>query len=107
LTNGAPWSIRIVDGDDVVYVVLAGDLGRAAADEVDRQLRAEGFRVPLMLDLGQVTYLDSYGLRSLLLLHRGATAAGGSVTIIEASLAVRRVLDLSGTGAWFGLPPAR
>ncbi len=49
----------------------------------------------LSLDTSEVTFMDSQGLRMLLVLAERAHAAGGTVTLVNAGRAVRRLLDLA------------
>jgi len=101
------WSMRTVIGDDAVSVVLAGGIDGVAAVELIGELLAiiDGYSAPVVLDLGQVLYLDSHGLRALLVAGRQAAVVGSSLTIIRASPAARRVLEISGTGPLFALDP--
>jgi anti-anti-sigma regulatory factor len=59
-------------------VVLAGPVDRGAADILLRELRRiwETDEREIIVHLAGVTYLDSGGLRALLLAHREAVAAG-------------------------------
>src|SRR4051794_21974353 len=93
--------------EDRIVVVLAGAIDRAATDVLLDELRhvGDGARRPVVLDLSSVTYLDSAGLRTLLVAQRETAAAGGSLTIHDASPTVRRLLDLTGTGSVFERAP--
>ena len=107
MTDAEGWSMRTLVGDDVVCVALRGEIDLAAADAVGRELRTvlDEYVVPLVLDLGDVTFLDSSGMRALLVAHRRSAAEGRALTIVDASLPVRRVIELSGTAAMFALDP--
>jgi anti-anti-sigma factor len=76
VTGGEPlvWT-RTSDG---TVVVLAGPVDRGAADILLRELRRiwETDEREIIVHLAGVTYLDSGGLRALLLAHREAVAAG-------------------------------
>lgn len=52
----------------------------------------------VVLDVAGVSFLDSSGLRVLLGLSRHAREAGGALVLLNASHAVRRVVDISGVG---------
>jgi anti-anti-sigma factor len=49
----------------------------------------------IRVDLGQVDYLDSSALGMLLVLQKGAVAAGKTVSLANASGSVRQVLDIA------------
>jgi len=71
-----PWTG--VDGDDVI--VLTGTLDRRTAERVRpliaAAIDAAGSDCDVVIDLGQVGYVDSCGLGLLLAAHRRAAAAG-------------------------------
>ena len=82
----------------VTVFVLSGQL---AHEEGTRQLRealtaavTDGARLCL-LDLRNVTYLDSSGVGSLVALFRHVTRRGGQFKLLSPSPAVRRVLGIS------------
>jgi anti-sigma B factor antagonist len=96
-------SVRTLIGDDLVCIVVAGELDLASADEVCAAL--EEYPGPVVLDLGEVTFLDSSGLRPLLVARRQAAQTSRSLPIAQVSGAARRVIELSGTASLF--PPER
>jgi len=80
-------------------LVLHGELDIATAPElVDmlHRLRRQGH--PVVLDLAEVTFMDSTGLTTLMDAHLAAEGNGWSFEIRRASSAVRRVFDLAGVG---------
>jgi anti-sigma B factor antagonist len=99
------WSLRNLGGDDGARVVLTGEIDLDAAPEVTQELRAasQQFALPLLLDLGDVTLMDSVGLRVLLLAWQEANAAGSVITIVQASPPVRRMLEWTGTAPLFAI----
>lgn len=48
------------------------------------------------IDLARVTFIDSSGLRALAEAHAAAEARGSTLTIVELSGPVRRILEISG-----------
>src|SRR3954451_17305957 len=93
----------------VIVVALGGALDRSAFDQLWDELHHvwDAHGVSVVLDLSQVTYLDSAGMRALLLAQRELAAARRSLTIRQASPVVRRLLELTGTGYLSGLPAHR
>jgi anti-sigma B factor antagonist len=89
------------DGD-ALEVALAGELDMAAAfrlePELDRLL-APGEVRRLVLDLAELTFIDSAGLGALLAIHDRAQELDIEFLLANPSDPVRRILDLSGTAS--------
>jgi anti-anti-sigma factor len=95
------------DADGSLALRLMGDIDVTNASEVEtllRQATAEGPRT-LVVDLRLVTFLDTAGVRLLILAHRWQQGAGNylKVVLTEGEGTVRRVLELSGLTALFEL----
>jgi anti-sigma B factor antagonist len=92
--------IRIDRTDDAL--ALEGEIDLAVADQLDgavRQALDDGITV---LDLSQVTFLDSTGLRIILSASR-ALNSSGPLVLRRPSNVVRRVLDVAIPGGAPGL----
>jgi anti-sigma B factor antagonist len=50
----------------------------------------------LVLDLGQLDFLSSAGLRAMLAVSRGARQSGGDLRLVEGSGSVQNVLEMAG-----------
>jgi len=78
-----------------------GDLDLATAPELClrlRRLRAQGRR-RVVLDLGELAFCDSTGLRALFGEAREAQVAGARLSVVApAGGAARRLFDLTGAG---------
>lgn len=85
------------EGDRTVVTPI-GELDLASAPDLDRALTqsVEQNDGDLVLDLGQLSFIDSTGLRTVLDHTRRQEAAGARLVIRACSDAVLRVLDLSG-----------
>ena len=72
-----------------------GELDIATVPEVDRQLRrlSEDGHVHLVLDLRDVSFMDSSGLRLILAWRERAAGDGGDFSIIRGNEVVERVFD--------------
>jgi anti-anti-sigma factor len=64
-------------------------------------------RPRILLDLSQVIYISSAGLRSVLQLVKHATAQGGRLGIFGAQPAIMEVIEISGFPALVDLYPDR
>jgi len=86
--------------DRGTIVRIGGEIDVCVAETLEEGLlRIMRRHTPrLLLDLSAVTFIDCTGLRALLLTQRRAQLRHGSAALIEASAAVRRVIDLSGLG---------
>jgi anti-anti-sigma factor len=92
--------VRRPQGEDLELAVegrLDGYWSQHLATAVDEVLR-EGTR-HLRLNLAQVSYISSAGIRVLLSAHLQFAAVEGSLRVVEPSAAVRQVLDLAGLAA--------
>ena len=78
-------------------VALDGRIDTLTAPQLETELAPllDGVAA-LVLDLTQVAYISSAGLRVLLSTHKKMLAAGGSLTIANAVPAVREVFDITG-----------
>jgi anti-anti-sigma factor len=93
------FALRAQLRDTALEVALAGELDMSAAfklePELDRLL-AEPDVSALVLDLGEVGFVDSAGLGALLSIRQRADDLGIGVAISSASDPVRRLLEITG-----------
>jgi anti-anti-sigma factor len=83
--------------DGAAEVVLRGELDLEDAARVDAALAAVQAGAPvLVLNLREVTFIDSSGARVIWAGHVRARDAGGRLTVLVAPGAVRRALALTG-----------
>jgi anti-sigma B factor antagonist len=86
-------------------IALAGELDMAAEPRVTAQVGravADGADV-VVLDLREVTFLDSTGVRALVLAHRRCEEAGRRLFVVRGRPSVHRVLVLCGIDARLAL----
>jgi anti-sigma B factor antagonist len=105
--SGSTPSSLCMGADGCVSLRLAGEIDVTNADQVEASLKEATREGPaeLLLDLQAVTFLDTAGLRLILMAHRWQTRAGRAFRIIlaEGENAVRRVLETSGLLGLLGL----
>ncbi|MFN8050107.1 MAG: STAS domain-containing protein [Acidimicrobiales bacterium] len=78
-----------------VRVVVAGEIDMASAPLLEDHLAvACNAAERVELDLSEVSFMDSQGLRVLLVAQRDSSVP---ITVVATSPRVRRVLDLTGT----------
>lgn len=96
--NGGLTVTSEVQGDEG-RIVLVGELDLACADDVERELRAledEKLR-RIVVDLGQLEFIDSSGLRTLIQAHSRARDEGRELVLIPGGESVQRVFELTRT----------
>jgi anti-sigma B factor antagonist len=101
MTDGELLTMRPIDGG----VALAGEIDAHTGPRLTAQLTATlsaplGDGDDLTLDMSEVEFVDSSGLRVLIELHQQRAAAGARLVVQSPSAAVRRLLDVSGVGEY-------
>jgi anti-anti-sigma factor len=81
-------TVEVIGGGGAPRLVVTGDLDLDGAKVLDQVIEQQGASVEL--DLTRVQFMDSSGLRSLLVHHNAL-----GVTIVDASAAVTRVCELA------------
>jgi stage II sporulation protein AA (anti-sigma F factor antagonist) len=82
------------DAGEVAVLAVSGDLDLSNADELGVAIAREPRQSGLVIDLGAVPFMDSSGLRVLML--ASAERDGHLATVVAPDSPVRRVLDLAG-----------
>ncbi|HMN98334.1 MAG TPA: STAS domain-containing protein [Miltoncostaeaceae bacterium] len=77
---------------------LKGELDMAGGDALVRRVTelAAGTSGPIEIDMAEVGFIDSSGVRALLRLHERAVSSGRALRVRNLSPDVRRLLDLIG-----------
>ena len=83
--------------DRGILVVLSGDVDLATARVVEAELtRAEASEDLVVLDLSQVSFMDSTGMRMIVWAHQRLRKSGGSLEIVHLPTQVKRLFELVG-----------
>jgi len=95
------FTYRVERDTDRVTVHLAGEVDLAAAPRVETAIEdalagEEG--VDITIDLDGVTFLDSTGLRVLVAAHSRCADEGRSLSLVNPSTSVSRILEITGLG---------
>jgi anti-anti-sigma factor len=102
--------ITTATADGGTVLTLSGELDIASAPALERTLDDFGAPLPrrLVIDLTEVTFMDSTGLRALLLARQRAVDGDHELLLCPGPRQVQRVLELSGTLERFSFqdPPA-
>src|SRR5262245_46655749 len=103
-------AIEVIDVRSAVHessldVALSGELDMAASfrveSELERLLAAPGID-NVVLDLAEISFLDSAGLGALLSIREQATRLGRDMRIDRMSESVKRVLEATATRSVLG-----
>ena len=94
----SPFSCRTrPQGPGLVVVEVAGELDLATAPELRDALWSAASRKPLVvLDLRQLTFMDSTGLHVIAAAHKRLPSAGCRLQLIPGPPAIRRLFALTG-----------
>jgi anti-anti-sigma factor len=82
---------------NLVEVPLDGDVDIASAEEIEGRIRSAEAKEPsvILIDLRQVSFLDSSGLRLILGAAIRAEAAGRRLVLVRGPERVQRVFELT------------
>jgi anti-anti-sigma factor len=84
-------------------VAVRGEVDLATAAELEAFVRSALDDAPdgVVLDLSQLTFIDSSGLRALVALAKDAESRGTTLALRSLPRHAQRVLELTGLGDWF------
>jgi anti-anti-sigma factor len=97
LRDELPFQLEVVNEDAGVRLVLSGELDAHAAQSFDRTVDeiTGGGLASLAIDLANVTFIDSSGLRSLIR-ARKSLAPEGRVCLVSPQPGAMRLLEITG-----------
>lgn len=89
--------VETVEGDGLVRLVLQGELDLSTVSKVEEELRRAEAAEPdlLALDLSQLTFLDSTGLRLIVTADQRAREQGRRLAIVKGPDPVQRVFAIT------------
>jgi anti-sigma B factor antagonist len=93
------FSLSILPGRDEITIVPAGELDLTCVDLLEREvdeLRRAGFE-RIVIDLRELEFIDSQGLRLLIVLRNAAKREGRTLGLIAGSTQIQRLFVLTGT----------
>ena len=90
--------VTIIAADHGPHVALSGEIDMAAVESVHAQIRPVLDEEPalLVLDLRDVAFLDSSGLRLIFTVAREQSDRGARMVVVRGGRRVARVLELTG-----------
>jgi anti-sigma B factor antagonist len=105
-----PASVQIQTDDRSPVVVVTGEIDMATAPMLQRELTSaiETTGGAVVLDLGDVTFFDSSGLRVAIVAHRDLSEQGRRLAVVcDPEGHVRRTFMLAGLAEVLDLHPSR
>ena len=105
--EGQLLGVVAADGARPVVYALAGEIDMYVADALERRLRdiaAEHGEI-IEVDLAEVTFCDSSGLRVFIKLCNELAARGGRLRFARPSQPFLRLVELTNTASILGVPP--
>jgi anti-anti-sigma factor len=102
------FGIQVVNNGAATRIAPAGELDIATAPALEQAI-ADATAEPgarLVLDLRELTFMDSTGLRTLAQTNARADEDGFTLAIWRGSRQIERVLEISGLGALLPLEDA-
>lgn len=102
------FDLRVVRNGRATHIVPCGELDIATTPALEQALMdAAADGVPeIVLDLRELTFMDSTGLRALAQANTRADEAGVALSIIRGPRQIDRVLEISGLGTLLPLVDA-
>lgn len=89
-------TIRVEQVDDMTVVRIVGEIDLANASRVGRSLAAAAASSGLVLDIAEVTYLDSAGIGELFALAARLRASGGLAIVVPDGSPLHRLFKITG-----------
>jgi anti-sigma B factor antagonist len=100
--TGLRWTVD--DGGAEVIVAVAGELDMGRTDALQTELvEAASSGKNVVLDMGDLTFIDSAGIRCLLIAREAASERAVMFTLRRPSSMVLRVLEITGTRDLFAV----
>lgn len=92
------FAVRTHEDGRSFHVSVSGELDIAASDELDTHLKQIERREPslVVLNLRDLTFIDSSGLRSILTAHARASGGQWRLVLVEGAEPIQRVFRITG-----------
>ncbi len=89
--------VKLVSRDDTGELIMTGKLESSTAKEAQDLFLATGDRFTnVILNMKDLSYISSAGLRAIKKLYIKLKAKGGEITILNANQGIKDVFDMTG-----------
>jgi anti-sigma B factor antagonist len=97
LNSSSPFDLTIEQHDAAVHIVLSGELDISTSQRLEDDLRRIESEQPavMVIDLRELTFMDSTGLRLLISADARAREQGRRLVIVRGNAMVQRVMRLT------------
>jgi anti-sigma B factor antagonist len=97
VASSSPFGVTVEERRSAVHVALTGELDISTAQVLEDDLRRVEAEKPelIVIDLKELTFLDSTGLRLLITADSRAREDGRRLAIVRGNEMIRRVLRLT------------
>lgn len=89
------FEVRMVEFAGSCFLTLSGELDVVSAPKLGEAVAQAG-DATVVVDLADLTFCDSSGIRAILLAHRAVTESGRHFALRGANGPVRRVFEITG-----------
>jgi anti-sigma B factor antagonist len=106
---GQHFRVDVRSGQGRVILGLHGELDIAAAPQLGAEIaraQSESGSEAIVLDLADLQFIDSSGLRAILTAHERAREAGRELAVTPGGPQVARLLEIAGVGGILRLVPS-
>jgi anti-sigma B factor antagonist len=101
-----PFGTRVVHGDGMTVVEISGDVDLDTAARLRAALEAAvRTDTSVVIDMGDVTFMDSTGFGVLVATHLQARRVGTSIMLRAVSTRIRDLMDMLGLDAVLPIEP--
>jgi anti-anti-sigma factor len=101
-----PFAVRSRQADGVTIVQISGEVDIETGPSMRSALAAAiDAGMPVVVDLGEVTFMDSFGFGVLAAAHQQGARAGAPVRLRAVSRRIRHLLELLGLDAVLTIEP--
>lgn len=95
MTSPEPFSVALERRDETLIVAPCGELDLSTAPQLSQSIRAQDGYDALVIDLRELEFMDSSGVRLLVAEQERAAAEGHELRIVRGSAEVERVLRVT------------
>jgi anti-anti-sigma factor len=103
--EAAPIAIEIEQSGSEATVIVRGEIDLESSAALVDAFASLGAPKAVHLDLGDVDYMDSTGLRAVLAARADLEGRGARLDVVRASSIVGRLLEITGLGEMVSDPP--
>jgi anti-sigma B factor antagonist len=98
-----PLELTVAQSDAVASVTVRGEVDIHTCGELEKMLTdlADHGARTITIDLSQVAFIDSSGLRALVVGHKALRDQGGSLVISNPSASTARLFEVTGLDGLF------